>query len=365
MSILTILGTFLGGRVKDVVGGATANGNTLKKLEDRIIVLEGQAGNPLFVISGQVTGDIQNGIAVELRDDASNTLLQTVTTNGTGNYAFSGRIAGTYKIIPVLNGYTFTPATPVIALSGATTQDFTSSAAAGIPKAANLVAWWNLDEASGTRVNSVNPGIMDLTAEGDASATAGKIGNGVTNLGGNYNNGALTTPHNAALSWNQDCSFLMWVNFGTIAIGQVITSFYQKGNGIFSAYDVSIRPYSTNLVNQRIDSMIIEVQTSDGNAQCIVTVPTGSFPVGVWKQIICTHNQNAKRLRFYLDGVQIETDFIYTGTVVDNSYPVKLGWSHFGITEANKVVDEVAFFNVELDAADVIAHFNGGAGLTP
>lgn len=85
------------------------------------------AAPPTYVISGQVTGSIQNGISVELRDNGTNALLDTVTTNGSGNYTFPARVAGTYKVIPVLAGYVFTPTNAVIALSSNTTQNFTSA----------------------------------------------------------------------------------------------------------------------------------------------------------------------------------------------------------------------------------------------
>jgi hypothetical protein len=82
---------------------------------------------PTYTISGQVTGSIQSGITVELRDNGTNTLLTSVTTNGTGNYTFPARIAGTYKVIPLFTGYLFTPTALIISLSGDTTQNFTSA----------------------------------------------------------------------------------------------------------------------------------------------------------------------------------------------------------------------------------------------
>jgi hypothetical protein len=341
MSILTILGTFLGGRVKDVVGGATADGNTLKKLEDRIIVLEQSAGNPLFVISGQVTGAVQNAIAVELRDDASNTLLQTVTTNGTGNYAFSGRIAGTYKIIPVLNGYTFTPATPVIALSGATTQDFTSSAAAGIPKAANLVAWWNLDEANGTRVNSINPGTHDLSVQGaPINTVAGKIGNGVTGLSAS----ALGTPSSSAFTIVQDMSISQWVWIGTSGNATLFRAF---NSGNFSNH------YNINCL---IGSNLIQFFADMGNV--LFNYP--GVTQGAWHHFVLTHKNSSKTVKLYVDGVlHGENTYTQTIPVVNTSFEIGSG------STGNSIFDETLFYNAELDAADVAALFNGGAGINP
>ena len=41
----------------------------------------------------------------------------------------------------------------------------------------NLVAWWKLDETSGDRVNSINPGVYDMTAPLNPASETGKNGN--------------------------------------------------------------------------------------------------------------------------------------------------------------------------------------------
>ena len=105
----------------------TARQAFLVALQTDLIAKGLMTAPPSYVISGQVTGSIQNGISVELRDNGTNALLDTVTTNGSGNYTFPARVAGTYKVIPVLAGYVFTPTNAVIALSSNTTQNFTSA----------------------------------------------------------------------------------------------------------------------------------------------------------------------------------------------------------------------------------------------
>ncbi len=100
---------------------------TLASLRDAMVQFGGMSPQPTYVISGQVTGSIQNGITVELRDNGTNALLDSVTTNVTGNYTFAARVAGTYKVLPILNGYAFTPSAPVISLSANTTQNFVSA----------------------------------------------------------------------------------------------------------------------------------------------------------------------------------------------------------------------------------------------
>jgi hypothetical protein len=85
------------------------------------------ASPPLFVISGQVTGAIQAGVTVELRDNVNNALLQTETTDASGNYTFNGEPAGVYKVVPSIAGHFFTPGSAVITLAADTTQNFVSA----------------------------------------------------------------------------------------------------------------------------------------------------------------------------------------------------------------------------------------------
>jgi hypothetical protein len=84
---------------------------------------------PMFTISGQVTGSVQDAITVELRDNGTNALLETVSTNGTGNYTFTPRVAGTYKVIPSIAGHYFTPSAPVLTVSANVVQDFANAVA--------------------------------------------------------------------------------------------------------------------------------------------------------------------------------------------------------------------------------------------
>jgi len=74
-------------------------------------------------ISGKITGDVQNGVTVSI--DATH----STTTDASGNYTLTGLQDGDYTITPVLTGYTFTPTTQDVTLSGSdqTDIDFTSS----------------------------------------------------------------------------------------------------------------------------------------------------------------------------------------------------------------------------------------------
>ena len=54
----------------------------------------------------------------------------TVTADASGNYTFSGLANGTYTVTPSKSGYTFTPTSRTVTISGAnvTGVSFTTSA---------------------------------------------------------------------------------------------------------------------------------------------------------------------------------------------------------------------------------------------
>jgi hypothetical protein len=79
-------------------------------------------------ISGTVSGAVSQGVAVVvLRSDGSRA---TTTTDPSGHYAFTGYADGNYTVMPYLAGYTFTPASRQVSVSGADVagQDFAAQA---------------------------------------------------------------------------------------------------------------------------------------------------------------------------------------------------------------------------------------------
>lgn len=66
---------------------------------------------PTYSISGTVTG--ATGVTITLTGQATG----TTTTDGSGNYSFSGLMNGNYTVTPSLSGYTFTPTSRAVAVN--------------------------------------------------------------------------------------------------------------------------------------------------------------------------------------------------------------------------------------------------------
>jgi hypothetical protein len=116
-----------------------------------------------FTISGQITasGIGLSGVSVSL----SGASTSTVTTDSSGNYSFTGLIAGTYVVTPSRSRYTFTPSSQTLtSISSSQTVNFTaagapvrtvsikfvgSGAAMGVSESAGVVAKTNWNNAAG------------------------------------------------------------------------------------------------------------------------------------------------------------------------------------------------------------------------
>ena len=96
-----------------------------------VIIFSGCSGGEFsgynFTISGAVSGAIKQGVTIALIDE-SEQQGGVAVTDSNGDYTFSYLSNGSYIVKPSLSGYTFTPTTQVVKISGATVTniDFTS-----------------------------------------------------------------------------------------------------------------------------------------------------------------------------------------------------------------------------------------------
>ncbi len=139
-----------------------------------------------YSISGQVTlsGSGLSGVVVATNDD------DTATTDGNGNYTISGLVDGNYTITPSKTGYTFSPTSTSVTISGAnqTGKNFTATAVPTYSISGNINDGTN--PISSVKV-SVTGGINVYT-----DASGNYIVNGLLN--GNY----TLTPSKTGYTFN-------------------------------------------------------------------------------------------------------------------------------------------------------------------
>jgi len=141
-----------------------------------------------FNVSGKISGDVLSGVTITLTGAAS----ASVVTDASGSYSFSNLVNGDYAVTPSLTGYSFSPATRNVTVSGAhqTNIHFTATAVAT-----------PMYSISGKVDGAAQTGIT-INLTGAASAST------VTDAGGNYSfshveNGSYTiTPFLAGYSFH-------------------------------------------------------------------------------------------------------------------------------------------------------------------
>jgi hypothetical protein len=104
-SITTGLGTLVNGHLLARNGSVTMNGTTVTP----------SVPASTFTISGTISGVGGAGATVNL----TGTATATTTADGGGNYSFTGLANGVYTVTPTNAGYTFSPASRLVTISGA------------------------------------------------------------------------------------------------------------------------------------------------------------------------------------------------------------------------------------------------------
>ncbi|HQQ47114.1 MAG TPA: hypothetical protein PK747_06865, partial [Acidobacteriota bacterium] len=142
-------------------------------------------GTTTYSISGTVSGATASGVTINL----TGTATATTTTATDGTYSFSGLANGSYTVTPSKTGYTFSPTSASVTISGAnqTGKNFTATAAATY-------------SISGTVSGATASGVtMSLTGASTASTTTAT--DGTYTFSGLVNGSYTVTPSKAGYSF--------------------------------------------------------------------------------------------------------------------------------------------------------------------
>jgi hypothetical protein len=151
---------------------------------------------PTYSISGSVSGAIASGVTMNL----SGASTATTITDASGNFTFTGLASGNFTVIASKVGYTFTPASQEVPISGANVSSVTFTS--------TLAPTWSI---SGTIApTSLSSGaIVTLSGALSATATVDSSGNYTFGnlLSGTYTvtpaaSGVAFTPASQSLSLN-------------------------------------------------------------------------------------------------------------------------------------------------------------------
>lgn len=225
------------------------------------------------------------------------------------------------------------------------------------PTTANLIAYWSMDETSGTRADS-HTGGLDLTDNNTVGYATG-----VQSNAGQFvraNSEYLSRADAAAISPTSAMSMSAWMyrDSGSASYYPICKGTYSSDWAWFLAFFADGRPI-----------VYVATAASDpGNTYGLY----GSDVIGTsaWHHIAIVYDGagsgNSGRLKLYVDGSEIT--LTYTGTIPaslrDDAGPLHIGGlDGFGGYWDGRI-DEVAYFDDALTADEVSWLYNAGAGRT-
>lgn len=212
------------------------------------------------------------------------------------------------------------------------------------PGTDNLVAWWSLDETSGTRADSHDSN--DLTDNNTVGYAAGKVGNAAdfVEVNSEYLSVSLTMPSPVTAM-----SYVGWWNTDSLS-GQVSVFNYIGTAGM--------------LVNRNASS--IRVWIGGGGNYTLNPSPSPNFSTGTWYHVAVVYDgsgaTNDDRGKIYIDGAVL-TSPNWLGTIPasisggSQSVVVGKGSGYF-----DGLLDETCVFNDALTADEVAWLYNSGTG---
>ena len=206
--------------------------------------------------------------------------------------------------------------------------------------ATGLVSYWELEEASGTRVDS--HGSNDLTDNNTVLNATGKQGNGADFEAANaeFLNIALGS---TGLELNASFSVAFWIKPETVGLQAI----YQSGT-------------NTNFwVIQSFQGRIFFTEDNIADYTSDVTLSAGT-----WRHVVVTKDGDAaNNLKIYLDGSLNKT--FSSGAAASPTGTASMGVYNTGSNSRylDAVIDEFGIWSRAITSAEVSDLYNTGAGI--
>lgn len=233
--------------------------------------------------------------------------------------------------------------------AGGGNEGVASVAASGL--LTSLISYWTLDEASGTRVDSVTASGNDLTDNNTVTQNPGIISNAAQFTAANLE--SLSKASNASLQTGDiDFTLAGWVYRDSHGFQQ---PFGKRQNGTNREYFVDTTGGSPGVLR-------FQVSPDGVTASGIVTSTLPTLSLSTWYFVVAWHDSVANTLN-----IQVNDGTVYSASYSSGVY---VGTSQFaiGVAESgnywNGRVDEVGFWKRVLTATERTNLYNAGAGVT-
>jgi hypothetical protein len=234
-----------------------------------------------------------------------------------------------------------------------------SSIAVDQPKKAGLVAYWKMDETSGTKLVEVVAG-RNATRNTATGPVTGKVDNAqrfayVVNSGNTVYTSTeyATVPHNAAFNFPAGSSFTItyWVKFRDCGYG--FQDHIAVSKGEWSGGGALADGMWASGLN---GSCKLNFLLRDSTGHKIDLEGSTQFTTETWHHVACVRDEASKKSMLYVDGVITDqTTYSYTGSFT-NTMDIQLGnlinsGTHQYLLKGD--LDEVAIFSRALSQTEI------------
>lgn len=229
-----------------------------------------------------------------------------------------------------------------------------------------LVAYYPLDETSGTLVRDESSNANNGTVGGDSYWTTGKV-NGALDVS-DAANGVVTIPDNSDLPSGASAAMTveLWANQSVAAVDKAMVTHWDYTGGTSISGSWALQTSRTD--SSELIFFVANFGADPG--ENYVETTSGAWSSGGWHHVAVTYDGSlaaANRVKIYVDGILEASSVTGTisGTLLDASSPLKIG-DFLGLNrEFNGGLDEVKVYNRALSADEIKASFDAGtAGQT-
>jgi hypothetical protein len=214
-----------------------------------------------------------------------------------------------------------------------------------------LISYWQLEEESGVRVDSITATGNDLTDNNTVTSTTGQVQNGALFVAANTE--YLSIADNASLSWgDDDRTIAFWVKFTTVDNG--------TDDFILGKWDANnAREWR---IYRRSGTDDLSWQVGDGASSSVAVLSAAPVVAGTWYFIVMGHDKTANTIFLSVNNGAMQTTAHATG-FGDNTNDFKMGDSDT-LAPLNGILDEVGIWDRVLDSDEITHLYNGGNGRT-
>ena len=314
---------------------------------------------PVVVVIGSLGGVPVNSVLPAISGTVAIGQTLTATTGTWSNsptgytyqwnrdgVAIGGETASTYLLTASDPGTVIT--VTVTASNAAGSASATSAGTAVSSLLTSVVAFWKLEEASGTRVDATGRG-NDLAPTNTPGNAAGKIGNAISLLPASTQYASIADTADLSMGAGVRCTFAGWFNCTDMsAVRMIFSKFTPAGNQ---------REYRLYVFT---DGSVHFGVSSNGTASFEAATGAGVVTAGNWYYFAAWYDGSNIKVQIN-NGTVFSTAF--SADIFNGTSPFQLGQETAETLKMNGLIDALGIWKRVLSAAELTANYNGGAGV--